>query len=249
LRVRKKEKSLKKMKKTERIFQTKDKQNELLLILCIVLGCAAALGLAAISLFQTMQANNDLAVLNAEAVIDPYAIAAAYGRRSTASNGMVMAGFLLVIAVICLIELLRRRKYKRHMDAYGVGEADFARFDRDMQGEIFKCAWHTVITSGFIFGKTPGHTYLFPLRDVVFIYQHVTGMTRVFYLCFRDGHLQTIPASEMNAPALQRFLSERCPNLVDFTEKERRDLWVKGRREIRRMARLRTAQYQGTRAN
>ena len=232
------------MKQTEGVFQKKDKQSERILILCIVLGCVLALGIAVLTLSQTIAAKNDLAALNAEAVIDPYAVALAYGRLDAASNKLLFAVFPMMIAVNGLVGLLRRRKFRQRMDAYGVGEADFARFDRDMQGEIFTCAPHTVVTSSYLFGKTPGKTYLFPLRDVVFIYQHVTGMTRVFYLCLHDGQLQIIPASEINAPALQRFLTERCPNAIEFTEKERRDLWVKGRREIYRQARLRTARYQ-----
>jgi len=214
------------MKQAERIFQKRDKRNERILILCIVLGCVTAPGIAAAVLLQMMRASDYLAM-------------------HTAPDQMLLVVFPLMMAVTSLARLLRRRKYKQRMDAYGVGEADFAHFDRDMQGEVFKCSWHTIITNNFLFGKTPAHTYLFPLRDVVFVYQHVTGMSRIFYLCFCDGQLQTIPASEANAPALQRFLTDRCPNLVEFSEKERRDLWVKGRREIHRQARLRTAQYQG----
>jgi len=214
------------MKHNEGVFQKRDKLSERILILCIVLGCVLALGIAAVVLLRVMYADRSCLSLN------------------TTPDQLLLAVYPLMVAVNGLVGLLRRRKFKQRMEAYGVGEADFAHFDREMQGEIFKSSWHTVVTNSFIFGKTPGKTYLFPLRDVVFLYQHVTGMTRVFYLCLRDGQLQTIPALEANAPALQRFLAERCPNAVEFSEKERRDLWVKGRREIYRQARLRTSQYQ-----
>ena len=233
------------MKQTEGIFQSKNKLNERITILCIILGCVVALGLAAIILYQTVEAKNDLAALTAAGQADnPYATTEAYGRLNTASDQMLLVVFPLMLAAISLMDLLRRRKYKQHMDAYGMGEADFARFDRDMQGEIIKSAWHTVVTDSFLFGKTPGHTYLFPLREVVFVYRHVTGMASVIYVCFRDGHLQTIPAAEDKMPALLRFLTDRCSNLVELTEKERRDMWVQGRRAIRRQARMAAAQYQ-----
>ncbi|MDR1464236.1 MAG: hypothetical protein LBJ11_02895 [Oscillospiraceae bacterium] len=159
--------------------------------------------------------------------------------------------FLICIPGILLAafngnSLRGRRKLEERMAAFGdpaFAAQQFEREARDGQREDFD---KLTLTEHWLFSRAADNTFLFPLREIVWMHKTVTqhrtngiptGKTYSLSVYFSDGGSHTFPASKGGVDRVQEAFARRCPGaLVGFSPELEAD-WKKDPQQVIRSIR------------
>jgi hypothetical protein len=139
---------------------------------------------------------------------------------------------------VSVSSLLRRKKIKARMDAFGIGEYELEQFGREYENGRTRLGVLD-ITDSWLFSRIASDTMLLPLSAVVWLHNTVTrhttngiptGRTYSVSVYFRDGGKTVVNCKKSTADTVLETIARRCPNAAVGFSKEREAAFARGQK-------------------